>query len=331
MKDYIEITIVCFKKEGDTLEKRKKIMLYSIVTSFLFTAPLAYKENKSNLYKKELENHANLCRDLQYQIIAHRGFSSIGIENTKSAFIPCNYINCVDGVEIDIHLTKDGVPILFHNDKIEEKRINTLTLKQIEKYSITKSFCLKDYLETYKEEIGYSKRKRAIKLEKKEEKIITLKEALNIINSTKTLLVDMKFEKEKIRNEIMIKEVSNCLKNSDFSNIIIQSTDAITLQKMQKIAPFFSYQLIINKSKNIKEYYNYFDSFAIKEELVTKEIIHKLHENNKKISIWTINNCETLLKLITKIHPYEKEVSYITDYPDIICYTLQSNKKQIKK
>ncbi|GBE24086.1 glycerophosphoryl diester phosphodiesterase [bacterium BMS3Bbin02] len=52
------------------------------------------------------------------QVIAHRGNSGPKPENTLAAIESAIGLR-VDMVEIDIRLTKDGVPILMHNDRVD--------------------------------------------------------------------------------------------------------------------------------------------------------------------------------------------------------------------
>jgi len=47
-------------------------------------------------------------------IIAHRGASAEKPENTLAAFRRALALK-VDGVELDVHLTRDGVPVVFHD------------------------------------------------------------------------------------------------------------------------------------------------------------------------------------------------------------------------
>ena len=50
--------------------------------------------------------------------ISHRGGSALYSENTLEAFDASLRFD-IDGVECDIHLTSDGVPIVFHDDTLE--------------------------------------------------------------------------------------------------------------------------------------------------------------------------------------------------------------------
>ena len=49
--------------------------------------------------------------------IAHRGFSGRFPENTMLAFQEAEKAGC-DGIELDVHLTSDGVPVIIHDENI---------------------------------------------------------------------------------------------------------------------------------------------------------------------------------------------------------------------
>jgi glycerophosphoryl diester phosphodiesterase len=52
------------------------------------------------------------------EIIAHRGFSSIAPENTMSSFQSAIAHNA-DSIEFDLQLSADGMPIIFHDQKLD--------------------------------------------------------------------------------------------------------------------------------------------------------------------------------------------------------------------
>jgi glycerophosphoryl diester phosphodiesterase len=56
--------------------------------------------------------------------IAHRGFSGKYPENTMRAFIEAVKAGC-DGIETDLHMTKDGVIVLCHDESIDRTTNNT--------------------------------------------------------------------------------------------------------------------------------------------------------------------------------------------------------------
>ncbi|WP_164668696.1 glycerophosphodiester phosphodiesterase [Virgibacillus doumboii] len=52
------------------------------------------------------------------EIIAHRGASKLAPENTIPAF-QLAYEAGADGIETDVHLTKDNIPILIHDERLK--------------------------------------------------------------------------------------------------------------------------------------------------------------------------------------------------------------------
>ena len=52
------------------------------------------------------------------KIFAHRGFSGKYPENTMLAFKKAVEIGC-DGIELDVHLTKDNVLVIIHDEDIK--------------------------------------------------------------------------------------------------------------------------------------------------------------------------------------------------------------------
>lgn len=105
-------------------------------------------------------------------LYAHRGFhnnESIAPENSLSAFqfaVEHGY-----GIELDIQLSKDQVPVVFHDYTLTrmcnvEKRVDELTLEELKK----------------------------LRLANGTEKIPTLEEALSVINGKVPLIVEYKVE-----------------------------------------------------------------------------------------------------------------------------------------
>lgn len=66
---------------------------------------------------------------------AHRGFSGKYPENTMLAFRKAIEVG-VDGIELDVHLSADGVPVIIHDETVNrtcaaEGRVGRLTLEQL--------------------------------------------------------------------------------------------------------------------------------------------------------------------------------------------------------
>ena len=69
--------------------------------------------------------------------INHRGYSAEAPENTLAAFRMSKEMG-FDAVECDVRFTKDGVPVLLHDEKVDRTsngkgKIGDLTLEQVRK------------------------------------------------------------------------------------------------------------------------------------------------------------------------------------------------------
>ena len=51
-------------------------------------------------------------------LFAHRGFSGRYPENSPAAFRAVREQTAADGIESDVHLTKDGKLVIFHDDTV---------------------------------------------------------------------------------------------------------------------------------------------------------------------------------------------------------------------
>ena len=60
----------------------------------------------------------------QIKVYAHRGSRGTHPENTMAAFVEAERVGA-DGIEFDVHLTKDGKPVIIHDETLD--RTTTLT------------------------------------------------------------------------------------------------------------------------------------------------------------------------------------------------------------
>src|SRR5687767_5965470 len=73
-------------------------------------------------------------------IIAHRGASAHAPENTLAAF-QAAIEGGADGIEFDLQLAKDGVPVVIHDDDLKgtasrDQRVRDLTSRQLGKIDV---------------------------------------------------------------------------------------------------------------------------------------------------------------------------------------------------
>ena len=78
------------------------------------------------------------------KIFAHRGFSGKYPENTMLAFEKAVELG-VDGIELDVHLTKDNELVIIHDEDIKrtcdgEGLVKDMTLEELKKFDASATF-----------------------------------------------------------------------------------------------------------------------------------------------------------------------------------------------
>ena len=213
-------------------------------------------------------------------IYSHRGYKDK--ENTMNAFI--NALNTFDGIEFDVRLTKDYIPVVIHDYNLlrthnSNKIIHLTEYKDLKKYKLP---LLIDVLKLVKD-----KKKRCLI------DIKSKKDTQFIINYLKIL----------IDNKIVDNSIFKCLVYTD------------NIKYIYNISILRAYKSIIPKN-NIKN----FDGIGIK---LTGSVINinsilsfiKLNSidimsNKLHINIYIINNNKKLKKYIESfLNKYKKYIS----------------------
>ncbi len=224
-------------------------------------------------------------------VIAHRGESSEALENTLSA-INLAWARGADGIEIDVHLTMDNQIVVIHNSwtKIisgKKLRIKSLTLEKLKSLDVGRTIGKKYY----------------------SERIPTLNEVLLTVPPGKYIFIEIKCGLE------IIPHLEQVLKHSPLK------TDQIKIigfgfNKMIEIKKNFAqFEFFFNRRINTgKLFYGkyYWDNLITKLKQssldglnlsYTRSLNIKLVEmfklNKLKIFIWTVNNPNKALRLIS--------------------------------
>ncbi len=218
--------------------------------------------------------------------LAHRGMSGIAPENTWLAFLNAAKFG-FDGVELDVHLTKDNQIVITHDEKINRTAngrgyIKDKTLKELKKYNFAKQY------------VGVKK-----------SEILTLEEFLkefadqfNIINiELKTDVFEYKGIEEKVLSTI---------KKYNKTEFILSSFNFETLKRLRKLDKKIKLGFLWSKHKNFvavgKEEIKKVCDFLHPSVKLFKNITHstKYKSMNMKFNIWTLKNRLTYQKLAKK-------------------------------
>lgn len=218
----------------------------------------------SNLEKIKVISHRAKCFIYQY-------------ENSMDAIK--DSVSCkVNYAEIDVQETKDGVVILIHDKFLKSmtglnKKIDQLNYSEIKKLNtgaLNVTGHISEKIPTLEQVVKYSKGKLNL--------IIHIKPYGDTISLTNKVIH-------------IIKE------NNLINHCIIQSSNYTILTNIKKLDPNINTSYITT-NPYINLYSMDVNFYSIKENLVTKNLVEDIHNSNKKIYVWTVNNENSMRKLI---------------------------------
>ncbi|CAM5215192.1 Glycerophosphoryl diester phosphodiesterase OS=Ureibacillus acetophenoni OX=614649 GN=SAMN05877842_105182 PE=4 SV=1 [Ureibacillus acetophenoni] len=212
--------------------------------------------------------------------IAHRGASAYAPENTMAAFAKGVEMGA-DYIEIDVQMSKDGIPIIIHDDSLDRTtngtgNINDYTLEELKSLNAGSWFG--------KEFSG--------------ETIPTFDEVLEEFGGKVSILIELKYPEiypgieEKVAKAL--KEHKLIENNSD--KIIIQSFNHASVQKSKQLLPEILHGVLVGKDwgevsdKQLEEFSEYADYFNPNFNIVTAELVERVHLADMIIYPYTVKH-----------------------------------------
>jgi glycerophosphoryl diester phosphodiesterase len=225
-------------------------------------------------------------------IIAHRGASGNAPENTLAAF-KLALENHVDFIEIDVHLSKDSVPVVIHDNTLNRTTngkglVFEHELKQLKKLDAGSWF---------------SKTHQG-------EKIPTLEEVINLTKGKCKLLIEIKHGSNRYPNiEELTLQIIHKLQVQN--QCIIQSFDEDVIANLKKLKCSVEVHKLIEGDFPVK-LYNIYSSINHKtkkgkasigainpnQSSVNQKFIKNIHKQKKKTFIWTVNDQKDMMRMI---------------------------------
>jgi len=223
-------------------------------------------------------------------IVGHRGAKGMAPENTLKAFkIGCLF---ADLVECDIHLSKDGVLVVSHDDDLKRivgvsGEIENLTLEQLKRYDFGQG-----------------------------EKIPTLSEVIEIVQQGKKgLVIEIKGNSDREALQVAQALLKFISKSRLLENICICSFWYSVLSLFKSSGISFKTFVLIDDERGCDEIIKDIrkskaDGAGIRCDRITKECVEKLHDNVYFINAWVVDDKNTFDKMT------EMKVDWITsNYP----------------
>lgn len=226
---------------------------------------------------------------------AHRGFKSKYPENTMLAFKKAVEVGA-DGIEFDVHLTKDGEIVIIHDENLERTCnakgfVKDYTLKELQSLNAAKLF-------------------KNIECER----IPTLREYFEYIKD-KNIITNIELKTGIFWYQGIEEKVYDMICQYDLNDkIIISSFNHESLLKMKSFAAELKYGLLVACWLHRPEEYltnmgvDFYHPAAY---CVTDDLVKKLHERGIGINVWFGSEPFEFKKLV------EAGVDgIISDYPD---------------
>lgn len=277
-----------------------------------------------NQASSEVETVGNFSYE-DFDIAAHRGFSSIAVENTTRAFDLASQALYVDYIEMDARLTEDGKLVLAHDDEVfapfYKNNISDMTYDEVTDKSFTYySDDIKVYFDNLFGQDGKTIINRLSNLNGITYNVVGLEDGLEFCGDKKILL-DLKIDDNVIK---FVEALEDIFELKDTSNIVFQSDDSTALLYLKTIHPEWFCSILVRDSKDL-ELVEYFDGIGIRKDIVDEEFVKAALDNGKLVSIWTFRSIDEVNKVATELGNNCDDVLYITDYPDLVFKHLVKN------
>ncbi len=202
--------------------------------------------------------------------LAHRGYSAKYPENTMEAFIKA-YDRGFDGVETDVHLTKDGEMVLIHDEKINRTStgkgyVKDMTLEELRQFN----YCYGQY--------GHYD-------------IPTLRQLLEYIKD-KDFIVNIELKTDVIHYDGLEEKVYQLVKEMGVEKQIYYSSfylpSVLRLKELDSHI-YVGYLMEHSYAKKYKELIeNDILAFHPRHNFLNKKRVEQLKQQNKIIATWTV-------------------------------------------
>jgi len=248
-----------------------------------------------------------LSIDNKIIVTGHRGAGGLAPENTLASIQLALDLG-VDRIEIDVQQTKDNVLIVLHDRTLRRTTTGVGFVKQ------------KTYDEILQLSAGFKFNKYYIK-----EKVPTLDQVIDLIDGKAELLIETKYSYMYYPN--IERHLINTIKGKnakDWCKVISFNDRALfrihKLDKEIRLGKLFvgkhaNSPLSWDKGINFKPLrrYHFVDEIIVKHVYATKNIIDKVHEFGQELHVWTVNDEETIAKLVVR-----GVDGIISDYPNLL-------------
>lgn len=235
-------------------------------------------------------------------LLSHRGFSGTYPENSPLAFRMAVEKTNADGIESDVHISKDGELVIFHDASVERTSNGTGLIRD------------HTYEELLSLDIGGWKSP-----EFAGEHIWTLGQLLDFCRETGRLL-NLELKNYEVFYEGLEQRVIDevCRRNMQ-DTVFVSSFNHISMQRFKELCPEIRTGLLYDKP--LLDMASYIrrsnaDSMHPRYMLLQyqPELTALYHDRGMRVNTWTVNDAENMRDMM------ERGVDcIISNYPDLLC------------
>lgn len=230
-------------------------------------------------------------------IVAHRGWSGLAPENTMAAFRLAAADPRISWIELDVQLSKDGVPVVIHDYKLR-RTTNT-------------SGFVKDYT---MEQLSRLDNGSWFSPQFHNERIPTLEQVLQELHGRIKLNIELKTKDQLYPGleQAVIKLVQAYSLEDD---IVITSFDTGALKTTKRLAPSIRTGLITsNVPITIKDQLRMLetDLLSVDYRIADPQFVRNMIESGYDVMVWTVNEPKSMERLVT-VNP---TIWICSNYPD---------------
>lgn len=174
-------------------------------------------------------------------ILAHRGASAYAPENTIAAFQLARELGA-DGVEFDVQLTKDKIPVIIHDDTVDRTtdgkgRVDSLTIAEIARLDAG-SWKTEDY--------------RGEPIPTLAQVLDALADWMNPVGHEQPALVNIELKTERIFTDGLEREALNVIARYNIQHrVILSSFSPLSLHRAKQINPRYRRGLLYEENMPI--------------------------------------------------------------------------------
>lgn len=226
-----------------------------------------------------------------FNIIAHRGAKACAPQNTMPSFMRA-VADGTDGFETDVHLTKDGIPVICHNYTIDETsngvgRIEDLTLEELNRF---------DFGIWYGEEYAGTK-------------IPTLDTFLSFVKEADVRILNIEIKHPRSRLRELVEKTLQAVDAYGLTDrLIISSFSIPVLCHIKKVAPQIRTGLLYPSNNPAAAYPILWPASMVRltkcdaihpiQDLVSAPLVEWAHKKGLQVNVWTVNDAKNIERLL---------------------------------